>query len=87
VKRRNDTSECPPELMRFRPEEWPASAADIALMGEGQKSAFYAWIRWIHARAHFADRHHADVDSIPDLTTKAARRRVEDSLNTKEMTT
>ena len=72
--------ECPPELLCFRPEEWPASDDDVALAGPGQRSAFFAWVRWLHARAEFADAHHADVDSIPKVTTPAMWRRVEDSL-------
>jgi hypothetical protein len=82
-KKHAETVECPPELLRFRPEDWPASDADVALMGTGQRSHFFAWLRWIHARAKFAQQNNADVDSIPDLTTRAAWRRVEDSLTTK----
>jgi hypothetical protein len=80
VRRRQDVDLVPIELTRLIPEEWPASESDVKLMGESQRSAFYAWIRWLHARADFADRQHLDADSIPDHTTPAVRAAVHDSL-------
>lgn len=78
--RRQEAGLVPVELTRFIPEEWPASDADIELAGEGQRSAFHAWIRWIHARAYFGTRYGVDDDLIPNHTTRATFRRVEDSL-------
>jgi hypothetical protein len=78
VRRRRGSGDVPPELLAFVPEDWPASAEDIAMAGQSQTSAFYAWIRWIHARAHYEERH--GIRDLPNLTTEDERRRVGGSL-------
>jgi hypothetical protein len=76
VKRRRGSGDVPPELLAFRPEDWPASAEDIAMMGQSETSAFYAWIRWIHARAEYEERR--GIRDIPNETTLENRARIHD---------
>jgi hypothetical protein len=74
VRRRRGRGDVPAELLAFVPEDWPASAEDIAMAGQSQTSALYAWIRWIHARAHYEERH--GIRGLPDSTTPENRDRI-----------
>lgn len=76
MRRRRGSNDVPAELLAFRPEDWPAGAEDIAMMGQSQTSAFYAWIRWIQARSEYEERH--SIRDIPDQTTPENRDRIHD---------
>jgi hypothetical protein len=66
VRRREPaTVECAADLIRFDAAQWPASARDVRLKGEGEREAFPAWQRWMHARADFADAHGVAHGVIP----------------------
>ena len=45
--------ECPGDLVRFDPVDWPAP------------SPLAAWQHWMHARADFADVNGLEHDAIP----------------------
>jgi hypothetical protein len=46
------------------------------MMGPSQTLGFYCWIRWLHARADYEERHH--IAELPDKTTPANRGRKHD---------
>jgi len=67
-RKRPQEVQCPVELVRFDPAEWPAA------------TAFHAWQSWLHARADFEEDAGLDFDTIPYEVGGETWRLVEDSL-------
>ncbi|NYG05717.1 hypothetical protein BJ986_000204 [Phycicoccus badiiscoriae] len=45
--------ECEPKLVTFEADQWPA------------QSPIHSWLKWLGARADFADAHDLDHDVVP----------------------
>jgi len=67
-RKRPQEVQCPVELVRFDPAEWPAAPA------------CHAWQSWLHARADFEEDAGLDFDTIPYEVAGETWRLVEDSL-------